>query len=101
MNPMRVTPARSNMYQSVSSQRTDPPIHSYMYIEASTAMETFQSDIDDVTEDVQDLKNGIQTIQKILQQLISLTATVKTTASTEPSGMTASAGGTHRADGRY
>jgi hypothetical protein len=27
MNPMRVTPSRSNMYQSVSSQPTDPPIH--------------------------------------------------------------------------
>jgi hypothetical protein len=38
MNPTRVTPARSNMYQSVSSQPTDPPIHSDMSIEASTAM---------------------------------------------------------------
>jgi hypothetical protein len=52
MNPMRVTPARSNMYQSVSSQPTDPPIHSDMSISANTAMETFQSYIDDVNEDV-------------------------------------------------
>jgi hypothetical protein len=52
MNPMRVTPAQSNMYQSVSSQPTVPHIHSYMSISASTAMETFQSDIDDVKEDV-------------------------------------------------
>jgi hypothetical protein len=53
MNPMRATPARSNMYQGVSSQPTDPPIHSDMSIAASTAMETFQSEIDDVKEDVQ------------------------------------------------
>jgi prophage DNA circulation protein len=101
MNPMRVTPARSNMYQVVSSQPTDPPIHSDMSIAASTAMETFQSEIDDVKEDVQELKNGIQTIHKMLQQLITPTATVKTTVSTEPSGMTASTGGTHGPAGRY
>jgi hypothetical protein len=53
MNPMRVTPARSNMYQTVSSQPTDPPIHSDMSIAASTSMETFQLDIEDVKEDVQ------------------------------------------------
>jgi hypothetical protein len=46
------TPARSNIYQAVSSQPTNPPIHSDMYIAASTAMETFQSDVDDVKEDV-------------------------------------------------
>jgi hypothetical protein len=59
MNPMRVTPASSNMYQAVSSQPTDPPIHSDMSIAASTAMENFQSEIDDVKEDVQELKNGM------------------------------------------
>jgi hypothetical protein len=47
-----------------------------MSIAARTAMETFQSYIDDVKEDVQDLKNGMKTIQKILQQLITPTATV-------------------------
>jgi hypothetical protein len=66
MNPMRVTPARSNMYQSVSSQPTDPPINSDMSIAASTAMETFQSDIDDVKEDFQELNNGMKAIQKTL-----------------------------------
>jgi hypothetical protein len=30
-------------------------------------MENFQSDIEDVIEDVQELKNGIQNIQKMLQ----------------------------------
>jgi prophage DNA circulation protein len=73
MNPMRVTPARSNMYQAVSSQPTDTD----MSIAASAAMETFQADIDDVKEDVQELKNGMQTVQKMLQQLITPTATVK------------------------
>jgi hypothetical protein len=94
MNPMRVTPARSNMYQAVSSQPTDPPIHSDMSIASSTAMEIFQSYIDDVKEDVQDIKNGMQTIQKILQQLITPTVIVNTTFSTEPSGLTPSTGGT-------
>jgi prophage DNA circulation protein len=89
------------MYQAVSSQSTDPPIHSYISIAARTAMETFQSDIDDVKEDVQELKNGMQTIQKMLQQLIKPTATVKTTTNTEPSGLTASTGGTHGHAGRY
>jgi prophage DNA circulation protein len=101
MNPTRVTPARSNMYQAVSSQPTDPPIRSDMSIASSTAMETFQSDIDDVKEDVQELKNGMQTIQKMLQQIITPTATVKTTVSTEPSGLTASTGSTHGSAGRY
>jgi hypothetical protein len=64
-------------------------------------METFQSDIDDVKEDVQELKNDIQTIQKMLQQIITPAATVKTTFSTEPSGLMASNGGTHRPAGRY
>jgi hypothetical protein len=100
MNPMRVTPARSNMYQAVSSQPTDPPFHSDMSIAANTAMETFQSDIDDVNEDVQELKNGMKTIQKMLQQLITPTATVKTTVSTESSGLTASTGDTHGPAGR-
>jgi prophage DNA circulation protein len=72
------------MYQAVSSQPTAPPNHSDMYIAASTAMEAFQSDIDDVKEGVQELKNGMQTIQKILQQLITPTSTVKTTVNTEP-----------------
>jgi hypothetical protein len=101
MNPMRVTPAWSNMYQGVSSHPKNPPLHSDMYIAESTAMETFQSDIDDVKEDFQDLKNGMQTIEKMLQQLITPTATVKTTGSTEPSGMTASTGGAHWPAGRY
>jgi hypothetical protein len=52
MNPMRITPVRSKMYQSVSSQPTNQPLHSYMSIAASKAMETFQSDIDDIKEDV-------------------------------------------------
>jgi hypothetical protein len=101
MNPMRFTPARSNMYQAISSQPTDPPIHSDMSIAAITAMETFQSDIDYVKEDIQELKNGMQTIQKMPQQLITPTSTVKTTVSTEPSGPTASTGGTHGPAGRY
>jgi hypothetical protein len=101
MNPMRATPARSNMYQAVSSQPTDPPIHSDMPIAASTAMETFQSDIDYVKEDVQELKNGMKTIQKMLQQLITPTSTVKTTVSTEPSGLTDSTGGAHGPADRY
>jgi hypothetical protein len=42
MKPMRVAPARSNMYQSVISQPKDPPIYLDMSIAASTAMETFQ-----------------------------------------------------------
>jgi prophage DNA circulation protein len=98
---MRVTPARSNMYQSVSSQPKDPPIHSDMSIAAITAMETFQSDIDDVKEDVQELKNVMQSIHKMLQQIISPTATVTITVSTEPSGLTASNDGIHGPDGRY
>jgi prophage DNA circulation protein len=101
MNPMRVTPAHSNMYQLVSSQPTDPPIHSDMSISASTEMETFQSDIDDVKEDVQELNNGMQNIQKMLQHLITLTTTVKTTVSTEPSGLAASTGGAHGPAGMY
>jgi hypothetical protein len=101
MNPMRATPSRSNMYQAVSSQPTDPPIHSDMSIAASTAMETFQLDIHDVKEDVQELKKGMQTIQKMLQQLIIPTATVKTTASTESSGLAASTSGAHGPASRY
>jgi hypothetical protein len=101
MKPMRVTPAHSSMYQAVSSQPTDPPIHSDMSMAESTAMGTFQSYIDDVKEDVQELKNGMKTIQKMLQQLITPTATVKTTVSTEPSGLTASTGGTHGPAGGY
>jgi prophage DNA circulation protein len=92
---MMVTPARYNVYQSVRLQPTDPPIHSDMSIAASTAMETFQSDIDDIKEDFQELKNCMQTIQKMLQQLITPTTTVKTTVSTEPIGMTYSTGGVH------
>jgi type II secretory pathway pseudopilin PulG len=72
-----------------------------MSISASTAMETFQSDIGDVKEDFQELKNGMQTIQKMLQQLITATETVKTTISTEPSGLTASTGGAHGPAGMY
>jgi prophage DNA circulation protein len=98
---MRATPARSNMYQAVSLQPTDPPIHSDMSIAASTAMETFQSDIDDVKEAVEEFKNGMKTIQKMLQQLMTPTETVKTTFSTELSGLTASTGGAHRPAGRY
>jgi uncharacterized phage infection (PIP) family protein YhgE len=66
-----------------------------MSIAASTAMETFQYDIDDVKEDFQELNNGMQTIQKMLQQLI----TPKTTVSTEP-GLAESTGGTHGPAGR-
>jgi hypothetical protein len=58
---MRVTPSRSNMYQGVSLQPTDPPIHSDMSIAASTVIETFQSDIDDVKGGVQELNKGMQT----------------------------------------
>jgi hypothetical protein len=101
MNPIRATPARSNMYQAVSLQPTDPPIHSDMSIAASAAMETFQLDTDDVKEDVQELNNGMQTIQKMRQQLITPTATVKITVSTEPSGLAASSGGAHGPAGRY
>jgi hypothetical protein len=101
MNQMRFTPAHYNMYQSVSSQPADPPIHSDMYIAANTEMETFQSDIDDVKEDVQELKNCMQTIQKMLQQLITPTETVKRTVSTEPSGLTASTDSTHGPADRY
>jgi prophage DNA circulation protein len=72
-----------------------------MSIASSTAMETFQSEIDDVKEDVQELKNGMQTIQKMLQQLITPTSTVKTTVCNEPSGLMASTGGTHGSTGRY
>jgi FtsZ-binding cell division protein ZapB len=71
-----------------------------MSITAITTREIFQSDIDDVKEDVQELNNGMQTIQK-MQQLIAYKATVKTTVSTEPSGLTASTGGTHGPAGRY
>jgi hypothetical protein len=101
MNPMRATPARSNMFQAVISQPTDPPIQSYMSIAASTAMETFHSDIGDFKEDVQELKNGMQTIQKMLQHIITPTATVKTKISTEPSGLTAPNSGAHGHAGRY
>jgi prophage DNA circulation protein len=101
MNPMRFTPALSNMYQAVSSQPTYPPIHSDMPISASTSMETFQSDIDGVKGGVQELKNGMQNIQKMLQLLITPTSTVKTTVSTEPSGPMASTGSTHGPAGRY
>jgi prophage DNA circulation protein len=100
MNMTRVTPALSNMYQAFSLQPTAPTIHSDMSIAASTEMETFQSDIDNVKEDVQELKNGMQNIQKMLQQLITPTATVNITVSTEPSGLTASVGGTHGPAGR-
>jgi hypothetical protein len=101
MNPMRVTPDRSNMYQVVSLQPTDPPINSDMSIASSTAMETFQSDIDDVKGYVQELKSGMQIIQKMLQKLITPTATGKPTVSTEPSGLTASTGGSQGPAGRY
>jgi hypothetical protein len=43
----------------------------------------------------------MQTIQKMLQQLITPTAKVKTTVSTEPSWMTASTGGAPGPTGRY
>jgi hypothetical protein len=72
-----------------------------MSIAASTEMETFQSDIDDVKEDVQEINNGMQIIHKILQQLITPTATVTTTVSTEPSGLTDSTGGARGPDGMY
>jgi hypothetical protein len=64
-------------------------------------METFQSDIDDGKEDVQELKTGMKSIQKMLQQLITPTSTVETTVSTEPAGMTSTTGGTHGSAGRY
>jgi uncharacterized phage infection (PIP) family protein YhgE len=101
MNTIRVTPYLSNMYQAVSSKPPDPPTNSYMSIATSTEMETFQSDIDDVKEDVQELKTGMQTIHKMLQQLSTPTATVKTKVSTELSGLAASTGGTHGPAGRY
>jgi hypothetical protein len=43
----------------------------------------------------------MQTIQKMLQQFITPTTTVNTTVSTEPSGLTASTGGTHGPAGSY
>jgi hypothetical protein len=101
MNPRNVTLARSNVYQSVSSQPTAPSIHSDMYISASTAMETFQSDIDDIKEDVQELNNGMQNIQKMLQHFITPTATINTTVRIEPSGMMSSTGGNYGPAGRY
>jgi hypothetical protein len=101
MNPVRVTPARSNMYQAVSSQPTNPPLHSDIYITARTEMETFQLDIDDVKEYVQEIKNGLQTIQKMLRQPITPTTIVKKKVGTEPSGLTASTGGTHGPAGSY
>jgi hypothetical protein len=42
-----------------------------MSIAASTAMEIFQYYIDDVKEDVQELKTDMQNIQKMLQQIKS------------------------------
>jgi hypothetical protein len=42
MNPMRLDLARFNMYQAVSSQPIDPPIHSVMSIAGSKEMKTFQ-----------------------------------------------------------
>jgi hypothetical protein len=72
-----------------------------MYIAGSTAMETFQSDIDDVKEDFQELKNDTQNIQKMIQQRITPTATVNTTVSTEPAGMASLRGGTYGPYGRY
>jgi FtsZ-binding cell division protein ZapB len=101
MKSIRVTRARSNMYQAVTLQPTYPPIYSDMSIAASTAMGTFQLDIDDVKEYVKELNNGMQNIQKMLQNLTTPTATVKTTVSTEPSGLTASTGGNHGLAGRY
>jgi hypothetical protein len=72
-----------------------------MYIAASTEMETFQLDIEDVEEGVQALKTSIKSIQKMLQQLITPTSIVKTTGSTEPSGLTSSTFGTHGPADRY
>jgi prophage DNA circulation protein len=77
------------------------PMAIFPYIAASKVMETFQSDIDDIQEDVQELKNGMQTIQKMLQHIITPTATVKIIVNTEPSGLTDSTGGTHGPAGRY
>jgi hypothetical protein len=77
MSPKSVTPANSNVYQASSVQPRAPLINSDMYIAASTAMETFQSDIDNVKEDVQELKTGMQTIQQMLQKLVTPTPTVK------------------------
>jgi uncharacterized phage infection (PIP) family protein YhgE len=62
-------------------------------------METFQSDIDDVTEDVQELKMGMKNIQHLLQQLVTPTNTVNTTVTTELSGLTNSTSGTHGVPG--
>jgi len=101
MNPKSQPQARSNVYQAVSAQTRDPPMPSDMSIAASTAMETFQSDIDDVKEDVQELKEGVKSIQELLKQLLVPTSAVKTTVSTEPSGMTSSTGGTYGSAGQY
>jgi hypothetical protein len=73
MSPTSITPARSNVHQTVSSQPTVPPINSDMFISEITAMETFQLDIDNVKEDVQELKTGMKSTQKMLQHLITPT----------------------------
>jgi hypothetical protein len=101
MNPKNITPAHSNVYHTVSLKPTNPPTHSDMPITASTAMETFQSDNDDIKEDVQELKNDMQNIHKMLQQLIKPTSTVKKTFRTEPSGLTSPTDGTYGHTGRY
>jgi prophage DNA circulation protein len=95
MNPKNVTPSRSNVYHAVSLKTTHPPIHSDMSISAIIAMETFQSDIDNVKEDVQGIKTGMKKIQKMLQQLITPPSTVKTTVSTESPGLMSSTSGTY------
>jgi hypothetical protein len=77
---------------------TNRSTHPLRYVNSS---KYFQLNIDDVKEDVQDLKNVMQTIQNMLQQRITPKATVKTTVSTEPSGLTASTGGVHGPAGRY
>jgi prophage DNA circulation protein len=101
MKPIMFTPDLYNMYQSVSSQPTSPAIHSDMSIAEIITMETFQSDIDDVKEDVQELKNGMKNLLKMLQQIIKPKETLNTTVINEPSGLMASTSGTHGSAGRY
>jgi hypothetical protein len=63
MNPKSLTPDQLNVYQSISVQPRAPHINSDMSIAASTVLETFQSDINDVKEDFQELETDMQTIQ--------------------------------------
>jgi hypothetical protein len=72
-----------------------------MSLGARTAMKTFHSEIQDVKGDVAGIKTSMQNIEMILEQLLKPTTTVKTTVSTDPSGLTNSTGGTCGSADRY